>query len=350
MHTGTLANFVSACDQQQQIDESVIGEALDAQGWEAVLDEAERDALLRLLGNHFHELHPTLPAFLRRQLLSAASEDGLRQLNVEFLKFYANWAAHFFEDVKKSDPNVLKAVTIEEENLLRALRLAEMGKRWEAAQAIAQTVFNFYEARGRTDEWRALRSHLMDRVGRGTPANADRDQANLWMFLLGQEASDNLGRDNLASAEDAYRRIVNYLISLGEPAAGPIATVYHRLGIIARERQQLDQAEQWCRKALEIRERLGHPPLMVNTLAQLGVLRRSQDRLDEAVSWFGKAWAIASEYQMRVGLQILIDLAHLMRAMGEARFTVAWQQAFENQESPLTILREVLKRIDEGDI
>ena len=32
---------------------------------------------------------------------------------------------------------------------------------------------------------------------------------------------------------------------------------YHQLGMVAQERGQLEAAEQWYQKALEIRERLG---------------------------------------------------------------------------------------------
>ena len=92
---------------------------------------------------------------------------------------------------------------------------------------------------------------------------------------------------------------------------------YHQLGIIAQERQQFDQAEARYRKALEIRERLGHPPLMVNSLAQMGVLRRRQRGPEEAVGWLGQAFAIAAAYEMRVGMQILVHLARLMEGRGK---------------------------------
>src|SRR5205807_1323726 len=94
------------------------------------------------------------------------------------------------------------------------------------------------------------------------------------------------------------------------------------------------------------KERLGHPPLMVITLAQLGVLRRRQERLPESVVWFGKALFIAAEYQMRVVGQILRDLARLMKVMGENEFVAVWQEAFgaEPSRDLLDALREAAKQ------
>ncbi len=297
VHVGTLISFVSAGDQQQKAYESVMSEALDATGWEAVLDEAGRAALLRPLGSRLYELHPTLPACLRRQLASAAGEDGLRRLDAEFMKFYAAWATHYFEGVRKNDPNALAAVTIEEANLLRALYLAEMSDQWETAQAIVQTLNEFYEARGRTDEWRALRSRLIARVGREMSADADRDGANLWMFLLGHEASDNLERNDLVNAEGAYRRILDYLASLGEPATEPmIAVAYHQLGMIAEERQQFDQAEQWYRKALEIKSAWGWSATPLETTTSWASSPRSAANSIRPSSGTARPWRSESAW------------------------------------------------------
>ena len=68
--------------------------------------------------------------------------------------------------------------------------------------------------------------------------------------------------------------------------------------MIAQKRQQFDVAEQWYRKALEIYDKIGHPPLKVDTLAVFGVLRFHQGRLHESVVWFAKAYGIASAYRI----------------------------------------------------
>ncbi|MGB8657505.1 MAG: CHAT domain-containing protein [Candidatus Zixiibacteriota bacterium] len=345
VYANILGLFVGAGGRSQQTYQETVGQVLDVKGWEDVLDEAGRCGLLGPRGGGLCEMHPTLAPFLRRQLLSATGEQGLKRLDSEFMKFYAAWAGTFSERVDRSDPKAIGLVEVEESNLLRAIRLAETKEEWRTAQAIAQLFGDFYECVGRADEWRALRTRLLSRVGRDVSRNTERDQANLWMYLLGSEADDSMRRGQLATAEQAYKRILGYLVSLSDPEVEPkIATAYHQLGRIAEERQQFDQAEAWYRKALEIKERLGHPPLMVNTLAQLGVLRRRQNQLSDSILWFGRAHLIAAEYNMPVGARILLEVGRLMTTMGENDFTAAWRQAFKGQEPPLEAIREILKR------
>ena len=85
-------------------------------------------------------------------------EDGLRRLDAEFLSFYAALAAGLYDGLRKAEQNTVVAVDVEEANLLRALRLAQVGQRWGPAQDIVQTLSELYELRGRADEWRRPRS------------------------------------------------------------------------------------------------------------------------------------------------------------------------------------------------
>jgi tetratricopeptide (TPR) repeat protein len=324
-----LGFFMTLGEQGKPVYTELVGEALNAEGWEAILEEAARSGLLSSPGSRVYELHPTLPVFLRRQLVAAIGEDGLNRLDTEFLNLYAAIAQYYFEAARKADRNAIAMLSIEEANLLRALRLAEKNEQWGMGGQIVQTLNEFYEITNRTDEWKALRTGLLNYVGREMSTSADRNRARLWMFLIGDEANQALGRGDFGNAEVAYKQALDYLVSINEPSVESMMAVsYHQLGIIAEERQQFDLAEQWYKKALAIYEQLEHPPLAVYTLAQLGVLRRKQERWQESVAWFGKALAIADKYQMRVGRQILPYLAYLMKTMGENEFVAVWQQAF----------------------
>jgi len=85
---------------------------------------------------------------------------------------------------------------------------------------------------------------------------------------------------------------------------------------------------------------------MINPLAQFGRLRRIQNQFDEAVAWFLKALVIANEYKMRVGGQIIYNLAITMKAMGEEQFVEAWRHAAPQDEPPLERLREIVKQME----
>jgi len=101
-------------------------------------------------------------------------------------------------------------------------------------------------------------SSLLDHTGREISIDAPRNLANLWMFLLGNEANEALGENRLDDAEHSYVKIIQYLQTLPEPEAEPkIAVGYHQLGRIAEERQQFDVAEQWYVKRLKYLIRLG---------------------------------------------------------------------------------------------
>jgi tetratricopeptide (TPR) repeat protein len=154
-------------------------------------------------------------------------------------------------------------------------------------------------------------------------------------------------RQDLAQAEEWYKKALEIFERLG--LEGDAARDYHQLGIIAQKRQDFAQGEEWYRKALEIFQRLGHPPLLVDTLTEFGVLRWDQKRPHEAVSWSGKALTIATKYKMRVRGLILNNLAIFLRTMGEEEFTAAWRAAFEGQEPPLEAIREVMQKLEEEE-
>jgi len=292
-----LGVFVASGDERQKAYEGVMGETLDAQSWEAILEEAGRGGLLRPLGSKIYELHPTLPTFLRRELVSAVGEGGLVRLDWEFMKFYQAFASTSLDGVRNADRSAVVAVTIEEANLLRALRLAEMNEKWLIAGHIAQILGEFYEARGRMDEWDALRVRLLGSVGSEMSPDADRDRANLWMYLLGEEANRAMARNDLDAAEPYYHSILYYLISLDDPGIEPkSATVYHQLGNIVFERQDFDGAAVWYRKAMEIRERHGLERDTATDYHQLGIVAQEHQHFDAAEMWYKRALEIRERH------------------------------------------------------
>jgi tetratricopeptide (TPR) repeat protein len=64
-----------------------------------------------------------------------------------------------------------------------------------------------------------------------------------------------------------------------------MASAYHQLGITAQERGQLDEAEDWYRKALSIDEELGNRPSKALTYAQCGLLAEDRGQSELALEW-----------------------------------------------------------------
>ncbi|MBU7028292.1 MAG: tetratricopeptide repeat protein [Theionarchaea archaeon] len=296
VHDGIVTLF---SQQEEYHYQEVMGE-LDSKDWKRILEEAASVGLIRSLGSGKYELHPTFPMFLRQKIASTTGKDGLEKLNLEFIKFYGDLAGYLFAEIEKGSEEALFLTAIEEANLLRALYLAETNKEWAIAQAIVQTLYGFYECRGRFNEWNALRNRLFDSIGYEISADADRDKADVWMFLLGEKANSALRRNELEEAESSHQHIIDYLMSLDDPAVEPkIAVGYHNLGVIAQERQQFDQAEKWYRKSLEIRERLGLERDAASDYHNLGVIAQERQQFDQAEKWYRKSLEI---YE-RLGLE-----------------------------------------------
>ena len=278
----------------------LMGSTLDTPGWERILGEAARAGLLKSAGGQIYELHPTVPAMLRRQLLSEIGEQGLSQLDGLFLAFYAAWSAAYFDGVRKADADAMRAVSTEEANLRRALRLGEQSRKWDEVQAIAQTLGEYYETQQDTAQWRAIRNNLLDRIGREATKGAGEQPASLWMYLQGKAAIEAMASNDLDAAEGMYLEVLKHLQgATASDAEEMMAVAYHQLGIVAEERNQFDAAEGWYKKALEIKERLGLERDAASGYHQLGRVAEERNRFDAAEEWYRKAL----EIKERLGLE-----------------------------------------------
>ncbi|HEX8198866.1 MAG TPA: CHAT domain-containing protein, partial [Isosphaeraceae bacterium] len=73
---------------------------------------------------------------------------------------------------------------------------------------------------------------------------------------------------------------------------GLAASSYGQLGLVAKVRGDLNAAERWYGKSLEINERLGDEPGAASTYHQLGNVAQDRGDLDAAERWYGKSLEI----------------------------------------------------------
>lgn len=290
-------------------------ERLDASQWQGVLDEATEAGLIRHDAGHAYELHATLAPFLRRQLVSQAGKEALTQLDEVFVDVYAAWSDAVLDGARKSELGTLVAIASEEGNLLRAVRIGAAGERWRSVQATSGTLGEFYNARGRAREWRALRHGLLDHVGTEATIASDVSRASLWAQLMGQEGQDARKRNELDRAEEAFRRILAYCTSVHDLRWEPkIAFSYNELGMVAKQRRRFDEAEEMFRSALKIDERRGEERDAAVDCHQLGMVAEERNRIDEAGRWYGRAL----EIRERLGLDY--DAASDYHHLGNVAF------------------------------
>jgi len=275
-----LEIFVGNEGMSKAIYKKVIGETLSLDGWKSVLEEASINGLVESKDGGYYELHPTLPPFFRKQLISNFGDNGLKTLKAEFVNFYSALSSYLLEGLQKSEPYANILLAVEEPNILRALRSAEIDEDWDSIDSISRGILQFYEHSGRIAESNTLRMHLLGQIGLELTLDDSREKASSWMFLLGEEAIYCISINELEKAETLYTQILNYLISMNYPKADHnIAVSYHQLGRVAEERQKFDEAEQWYRKPLVIYERLGFGQNAADAHHQLKIIAAERKHL-----------------------------------------------------------------------
>jgi tetratricopeptide (TPR) repeat protein len=131
----------------------------------------------------------------------------------------------------------------------------------------------------------------------GAPPPPDTPGGALWLFLVGAQAVRDIRAHRLDSAEHTYLEIHRVLLRQPESPQqrSHLAAIYHQLGRVAQQRGHLDQAEDWYRQSLTIKEQLGDRPGMAGTYHQLGVVARRRGHLDEAEDWCRQSLTINEE-------------------------------------------------------
>jgi tetratricopeptide (TPR) repeat protein len=121
-----------------------------------------------------------------------------------------------------------------------------------------------------------------------------------------------------------------------------MASSYHELGRVAQVRGSYDEALDWYRKSLRIKEELGNRAGMAISLSQMGVLFAERGAPEEAVPLNLRSLGLRLELRVP---QVRIDLHWLGRQradLGEDRFRelVAESVGEESLESVLGMLDE----------
>jgi tetratricopeptide (TPR) repeat protein len=148
---------------------------------------------------------------------------------------------------------------------------------------------------------------------------------------------DNRGR--LDEADDWYRQSLAIREELGDRPG--MATDYHQLGNTAQARGRLDEADDWYRQSLAIDEELGDRPGMATDYHQLGNTAQARGRLDEADDWYHQSLAIKEELGDRPGMsRTYANLGLLAETRSQAQLALAWNirsvTLFAQFPSPLT--------------
>jgi tetratricopeptide (TPR) repeat protein len=311
---------------QESVYRRVMGEEL---GWGAcrtLLRSASDAGFLEPVTPSVYQIQPGLPWFYGRRLHRQVSAPGVRQLEQEFVRVYADTADYFMETLYENQESGATAVLAEESNLTQALALTLESEQWDTAQLLVQPLAQVYRMQKRYPELRRLRRQLLEAVsptGGGAGEAEGRGGIGLWLYLTGTEASEATDLGELDYAEELNQRLLDYLTALPNGETDPrTAAAYHQLGLIALNRRQLAEAEERFRQSLAIIESGDDQAAIADDCSSLGQVMQYQRRYTEAKDWFRKALEVHQR------LQDQEEMVKDYRALG-----LAAQYRFEYEEA-----------------
>ena len=103
-----------------------------------------------------------------------------------------------------------------------------------------------------------------------------------------------------------------------------MAATYHQLGMTSQQRGRLDEAEDWYRKSLAIKDELGNRPGKVLTLAQLGMLEVEQGHPHKALERAVRCVTLFDEFPHPMTGTGPGDLVRLTAYLGMDALEAAW--------------------------
>ena len=314
---------------------TVMGEQL---GWGAcrtLLRSARTGGFLEPITPSVYQIHPALSWFYGRALYRQLSPARVADLEAEFVRVYADTADYFMETLYENQESGTNAILAEEGNLTQALGLALESRQWDNAQLLTQPLAQVYRMQKRYPELRRLRRQLLDVTG-STAADAEANEAiELWLYLLGTEASECIETGELDRADSLNRALLDYFASQPDADNNPqAAAVYHQMGEAALKRWRLDEAEEWYGKSLAIIESSEDRATVADDYYGMGQVRQYQRRYTEARDWFSKSLDIHQR------LEDVEEMVKDYRSLGLcAQFRFEYQEA----ESWYHRAREILE-------
>ena len=281
------------------------------QQWTAVLQDAARVGLLTRIGAGMYQIHPALPGYLAAawQAGNPVGYDQERQACEQALQAACAALSQWLTGQIQSGDAAFayQVIGLQRRTLGAMLGHALDHHDWNDASRIARALDDYWDTRGLSTEagaWADRILHATSSPGQDTPPAAETPAGALWLYTTTRQATRQKDAGQPEQAALTYQRAVAYLQDQPETSwtRSNIAVLSHQLGMTARARGQLDDAEDWYRKSLAIEEELGDRPGMAGSYHQLGTTAQARGQLDDAEDWYRKSLAIKEELGNRPGM------------------------------------------------
>ena len=300
------------------------------QQWGAVLRDAARVGLLTDIGRGMYRIHPALPGYLAAgwqaddsdsyELERDACEQALRTASAGV----SRWLTR---QIGSGDAALAYTVIgLQRRTFGAMLGHALDHHAWGDAEGIVRGLDQYWDARGLSEEIAAWTDRILAATTGPEGGSLERART-LWLYTTTHRATRQTvaGRPDLAA--QTYQQILSYLQDQppNDWTRKSISVIYHQLGMTAQARGQLDEAENWYRESLAIKEELGDRPGTAITYHQLGNTAFFRGQLDEAENWYRESLAIKEGLGDRPGIAITYhQLGVTARASGRLDEAEDW--------------------------
>jgi tetratricopeptide (TPR) repeat protein len=297
------------------------------QEWTAVLEDAARVGLLTGKGVGMYQIHPALPGYLAAGWHAGdpagygPEREACEQALCTACAAFSEWLTG---QIESGDAALAYAVIGLQRRTLGAMLGHALDRHaWDDADSIVRALDKYWDTRGLGEEAAAWADRILDATaghGQTPPGPASR----LWLYTSIEQATRQKDAGQPDQARQTYQRALAYLQDQSETewTRTNIAGIYRLLGMTAHDRGRLDEAEDWYRKALTIKEDLGNRPGMASSYHELGTTAYLRGRLDEAEDWYRKALTIKEDLGNRPGMALTYGqlgiTAHMRGLLDEA--------------------------------
>ncbi len=125
----------------------------------------------------------------------------------------------------------------------------------------------------------------------------------------------------------AYRReeqLCREVLTWLPERSAKAAVFLHGLGIVAQKRGDYDQALEWYKRSLQIKEELGNRSGMASTYHQLGMVAKDRGDSDQALEWYKRSLQINEELGNRAGMATYGQLGRMAQDRGDSDQALEW--------------------------
>lgn len=309
-----------------------------------LLDRGAEIGLLTAHGDGYYSIHPALPWFFKSlfdsfypSAVHPDSEPPAQKATRAFVEAFGSLGNYYHDQYGAGNRGVIAVLTAEEANLLHARRLARTNGWWDAVIGTMQGLDQLYDHTGRRAEWKRLVEEIVPDFVEAETDGPLPGLEEYWslvtqyrVFLAEEERQwKEAERLQKVHVEWDRKRAASTLAipadSLNDAQRNDIRTLgasLHELGEIQRALEQVECEKSYA-ESLELSERIGEKAGTATCAYNLGhayLTLPALRNLDQAEGWYRRSLELRDERDRLSRGQCIRELGTVaLERFGEAR-------------------------------